>query len=68
MNSGGVYKAKDCKTTQTKVSVSAGGSAKVHATDVAKAVVKAGGSIRIYGNPKLADTKEVLGGTITVVQ
>lgn len=68
VNSGGKYRAKDCKTSQTKVSVSAGGSAKVHATDVAKATVKAGGNIRIYGNPKLADTKEVLGGSITVVQ
>lgn len=67
VNSGGVYKAKECKTLQTKVSVSAGGSAKVYATDVAKATVKAGGTIRIYGNPKLADTKEVLGGSITVV-
>lgn len=68
VNSGGKYSAKDCHTLQTKVSVSAGGSAKVYATDVAKATVKAGGDIRIYGNPKLADTKEVLGGSITVVQ
>jgi hypothetical protein len=68
VNSGGVYKAKDCKTSQTKVSVSAGGSAKVFATDVAKATVKAGGTIRIYGNPKLADTKELFGGSITVVK
>jgi hypothetical protein len=68
VNSGGVYKAKDCETSQTKVSVSAGGSAKVYASDVAKATVKAGGTIRIYGNPKLADTKEVLGGNITVVK
>jgi hypothetical protein len=68
VNSGGVYKAKDCETSQTKVSVNAGGSAKVFATDVAKATVKAGGTIRIYGNPKLADTKEVFGGSITVVK
>mgnify|MGYP002332701805 CR=1 FL=1 len=68
VNSGGVYGAKNCKTSQTKVSVSAGGSAKIYATDVAKAIVKAGGEIRIYGNPKLADTKEMLGGSITVVK
>ncbi len=67
VNSGGIYKAKECVTQQTKVSVSAGGIAKINATDIAKATVKAGGNIRIYGNPKLADTKEVLGGTITVV-
>ena len=68
VNSGGVYSAKECQTSQTKVSVSAGGSAKIYATDVAKAIVKAGGDIRIYGNPKLSDTKEVLGGNITVVK
>lgn len=68
VNSGGVYSAKNCKTSQTKVKVSAGGSAKIYATDVAKATVRAGGSIRIYGNPKVADTKEILGGNITILK
>jgi len=67
VNSGGVYKAQECITEQTKVSVSAGGSAKVYATEIAKATVKAGGVIQIYGHPKLADTKKVLGGSITVM-
>ena len=67
VNSGGIYKAKECITEQTKVSVSAGGSAKIYATEIAKAKVKAGGVIKIYGHPKLADTKTVLGGSITVV-
>jgi len=68
VNSGGIYKAQECITEQTKVSVSAGGTAEVYATDIAKAKVKAGGTITIYGNPKLADTKTVLGGNITVVE
>jgi len=68
VNSGGIYKAQECITEQTKVTVSAGGSAKIHATEIAKAKVKAGGNITIYGNPKLADTKKVLGGSITVVE
>ena len=68
VNSGGVYKAQECITEQTKVSVSAGGSAKIYATGIAKAKVKAGGVIKIYGNPKLADTKTVLGGSIVVVE
>ncbi len=67
VNSGGIYKAQECITEQTKVSVSAGGSAKIYATEIAKAKVKAGGVIKIYGHPKLADTKKVLGGSITVV-
>jgi len=66
VNSGGVYKAEECITEQTKVSVSAGGSAKIYATEIAKAKVKAGGVIKIYGHPKLADTKTILGGSITV--
>lgn len=68
VNSGGVYTAQECITEQTKVSVSAGGSAKIHATEIAKAKVKAGGVIKIYGHPKLADTKTVLGGSIIVVE
>ena len=68
VNSGGIYKAQECITEQTKVSVSAGGSAKIYATEIAKAKVKAGGVIKIYGHPKLADTKKVLGGSITVVE
>ena len=68
VNSGGVYTAQECITEQTKVSVSAGGSAKVYATEIAKAKVKAGGVIEIYGHPKLAETKKVLGGSITVVK
>lgn len=67
VNSGGVYKAQECITKQTKISVSAGGSAKIYATEIAKAKVKAGGNIAIYGHPKLADTRTVLGGSITVV-
>jgi hypothetical protein len=68
VNTGGVFKGKECFTEQTKVSVSAGGSAEVYATEIVKADVKAGGSIMIYGNPKLADTKKVLGGNIKVVK
>jgi len=68
VNSGGIYKAQECITEQTKVTVSAGGSAKIYATEIAKAKVKAGGNITIYGHPKLADTKKVLGGNITVVE
>jgi len=68
VNSGGVYKGQECITEQTKVSVSAGGVAEIYATEIAKAKVKAGGVIKIYGHPKLADTKTVLGGSITMME
>ena len=67
INSKGEYKGKKLMSDQCEVSVSAGGSAKVHTTDIVKASVKAGGDIRIYGRPRVVDQKKVLGGTITVV-
>ena len=41
--------------------------AKVYVTEIAKATVKTGGNIRIYGNPKVVDQKKILGGSITIV-
>ena len=67
INSGGMYKAKNLQTTQTDVTVSAGGNAKVNASELVKAKVRAGGNIKIYGDPKVVDKKTVIGGTITVV-
>lgn len=68
INSGGMYRGKELVTEQAQISVSAGGVAKIYATDIVKATVRAGGNIRIYGNPKVVDEKKVLGGTITIVE
>lgn len=67
VNSGGMYKANQLNTEQTDVTVSAGGNAKVRASELVKAKVRAGGNIKIYGDPKVVDKKTVIGGTITVV-
>jgi hypothetical protein len=67
VNSGGNYKADKLVTEQTNVSVNAGGQAKINASEVVKAKVKAGGNIKIYGNPKMVDKKTVLGGNISEV-
>lgn len=67
VNSGGMYKANKLETEQTVVTVSAGGNAKVNASELVKAKVRAGGNIRVYGDPKVIDKKTVLGGTITIV-
>lgn len=64
INSGGVLEAKECKTSQATVSVNAGGSADVTATDLVDAKVRAGGTITIYGNPKQVNQKTILGGNI----
>ena len=65
INSGGIYYGKDLVTSQTTVSLSAGGSADVNATTLVNAKVKAGGSITIYGKPKEIKQETFVGGTIT---
>lgn len=65
INSGGIFNAKDLITSQTSVSISAGGSAEVNATTLVNAKVNAGGSIVIYGKPKEIKQETFAGGTIT---
>ncbi len=62
--SGGVLKAKGLHTSQTTISVAAGGKAEIHATTLVDAKVKAGGSIFIYGKPEQINKETLLGGTI----
>ena len=62
--SGGILNAEELHTSQTSVTVSAGGSADVYATLLVDAKVNAGGSITIYGKPKHINQKTVIGGTI----
>ena len=65
ITSGGIFNAKNLETSQTTVSVSAGGSADVNASTLVDASVKAGGSIVIYGKPKQIKQETFAGGTIT---
>ncbi|TDE06803.1 head GIN domain-containing protein [Flavobacterium hiemivividum] len=62
--SGGVLNSKDLHTSQTTISVAAGGNAEIHATTLVDAKVKAGGSIYIYGSPKQINKETLFGGTI----
>ncbi|CAN1492755.1 Putative auto-transporter adhesin, head GIN domain containing protein [Flavobacteriaceae bacterium] len=64
INSGGILNANELETSQTTVSVSAGGSADVKASTLVDAKVKAGGTITIYGNPKEIRQETLLGGSI----
>ncbi|MBQ4820036.1 head GIN domain-containing protein [Aquimarina sp. MMG016] len=67
VKAGGQYISEDLKTKNTKVKISAGGKANVYASDYVKANTAAGGTIRIYGNPKEVDGKKVFGGKIIEV-
>ncbi len=67
IKAGGQYLCEDLKTIRTQVKISAGGRANVYASDYVKANTAAGGTIRIYGNPKEVDGKKVFGGKIIEV-
>ncbi|WP_378180119.1 head GIN domain-containing protein [Aquimarina sp. SS2-1] len=67
VKAGGQYMSEDLKTQRTEVKISAGGRANVYASDYVKANTAAGGTIRIYGNPKEVDGKKVFGGKIIEV-
>lgn len=65
ITSGGILNAKHLETSQTTVSVSAGGSADVNASTLLDAKVNAGGTITIFGKPKQIKQQAFAGGTIT---
>lgn len=64
INTGGVYKGMDFKTKFSTVTVNAGSLAEIFATDYVKATVKAGGEVRVFGDPKKMEEKTVFGGKI----
>ena len=64
INSGGILNAKNLETSQTTVSISAGGSADISASTLVNAKVNAGGTITIYGKPKQINQQTFAGGTI----
>lgn len=64
ITSGGVLNSKNLYSSQTTISVSAGGKATINATNLVDAKVKAGGSIYIYGKPKQINKQTLFGGTI----
>lgn len=65
INTGGVYEGKDFKTKFSTINVNAGSRAEIYASDYVKATVKAGGEVRVYGDPAKMEEKTVFGGKIT---
>jgi hypothetical protein len=62
--SGGILNAKELNTSQTTISISAGGNAEITASTLVDAKVKAGGTIYIFGKPKQINQQTFAGGTI----
>ena len=61
---GGISEAENLISEQTKVKVTAGGVAYIHATELLEASVSVGGTVRIYGQPTKLIKKKLIGGTI----
>lgn len=68
ISTGGLMQAKDFLADYTTVRVYAGGRAEVHSKDYLGAEVRAGGTIRVYGDPLKMDEKKFIGGTIERVE
>jgi len=66
VGTGGIVDAKSLTARDADVNVNAGGEVDITATDEVDADVKAGGNIRIYGNPREVNKKTTLGGSIEV--
>lgn len=66
MSSGSVLQATELETQQTTISLKAGGTANIKASDFVDAKTFAGGNINIYGNPKQVNQKTVAGGNIVI--
>ena len=67
VSAGGVVDAATLDSQQVQVSVKAGGSAAVRATELADARVSLGGSVKVYGEPKKLIQKTAVGGNIALV-
>lgn len=67
-NSGADVQNKQLLTSQSIVTVNAGGKASVNASDLVDAKTRAGGNIYIYGDPKVINQKNVAGGVIKKVK
>uniref|UniRef100_UPI0040492CDA head GIN domain-containing protein n=1 Tax=Flavobacterium sp. TaxID=239 RepID=UPI0040492CDA len=67
MKAGGELEAENFISKQTTISLNAGGSAHIYATEYVDAKVRAGGTIYIHGKPKQIDQKTVIAGEIIQV-
>lgn len=66
MSSGATLQATELSTEQTIITLNAGGTAEITATDFVDAKTRAGGNIYIYGKPKQVNQKTVAGGNIVI--
>ena len=64
ISTGATAKTKDLLTEQTSIAINAGGNAYINASKVVQAAVRAGGIVRVYGNPLQLNKTVFLGGSV----
>lgn len=68
LNTGGIYEGRELQTEDAEISVTAAGEAELYASQKVKVRVTAGGDVRVFGNPQQIDKKNIVGGSIEIVQ
>ncbi len=64
LNTGGVFEGRDLKTDYTNIRVSAGGEAELFAAEEVEVQIRAGGDVRIYGDPQRVNKDVMMGGRV----
>jgi hypothetical protein len=64
LNTGGIFEGRELRSELTKVKITAGGEAEVHAKEQIDINVKAGGDVYVYGNPEIVNKSTLAGGRV----
>jgi hypothetical protein len=64
LNTGGIFEGRDLKTDYTSIRVSTGGEAELFASQEVEIQIRAGGDVRVYGNPERVNKDTMMGGRI----
>lgn len=64
LNTGGIFEGRDLKTDYTGIRVSTGGEAELFASKEVDIQIRAGGDVRVYGDPQRVNKDTKMGGRI----
>jgi hypothetical protein len=67
VNTGGIVENEDLKTDYSSVKVQAGGEVDIHASKTVDINVRAGGDVRVFGDPEKVSKKTLFGGRIQIM-
>jgi hypothetical protein len=66
LNTGGIFEGRNLKTEESRIKISAGGEAELHASEKVEINVTAGGDVSVYGNPSEVQKNTLAGGRIYI--